>query len=632
MNLTCKKNLNLVNFYVMNIGLGFTISYLWYNKKRDIAFAIVALFLTLGHLRDTLCAIFQTISMLFKSGLAKLPYSSTLTKTIINVVPCYNETIDNVMATINTLGEQNNIDQCKTITNIIVDGNESLYNQLIGNFNLLFGTRIEYTNWKNINFGINVSLCDYNGKLIIVMGKVINSGKKCSLILADELLIDIFHTTNSAMMNKWAYQTLCNQIKEQFTVYDISTVDYIYHIDSDTRIDELNFYHMINKLEQTDADACCGFVKVDFSNSNRYCNLWNNLQYSQYFGDQILKRGTEGILECVTCLPGCNNMVKFNPEKHLVVLDHYKRLPTEDKLIQTVSRMVGTDRCYTKAVLKNGGKIVMEKNAIVYTRTPQSLLTLISQRKRWCSNTITNSYCIMVSAKTTYFNKLNAFIDMLRIYFTPFRLVSMIGFLYSISDITMTQFYIISGFILPAILFTGLHVIFWERGYRLNLLIGYTLNKMFTPIISTVIAITLMTSLDDTRWNPLDVDNTEELGGSLRNSFDQFETEVVVNTETEPEVVVNTETEPEVVVNTETEPEVVPDDLVTTMVKDLTDDVSVSEEDAENYLLHHHGTLLEQAARRQNSTASELAVSLWKRARSEPIATQEIDIEMGGQK
>ena len=91
MNLTCKKNLNLVNFYVMNIGLGFTISYLWYNKKRDIAFAIVALFLTLGHLRDTLCAIFQTIYMLYKSRLANTPYSSTLTKTIVSVVPCYNE-------------------------------------------------------------------------------------------------------------------------------------------------------------------------------------------------------------------------------------------------------------------------------------------------------------------------------------------------------------------------------------------------------------------------------------------------------------------------------------------------------------------------------------------------------------
>jgi hypothetical protein len=46
---------------------------------------------------------------------------------------------------------------------------------------------------------------------------------------------------------------------------------------------------------------------------------------------------------------------------------------------------------------------------------------------------------------------------------------------------------------------------------------------VFTPIISTVIAIKLMTSLDDTRWNPLDVGNAEELGDSLRNSFDQFE-------------------------------------------------------------------------------------------------------------
>ena len=63
-----KKNLNILSFFVMNFGLVAAIIYLWHRNHRDIAFVIVAFFLTLSHLRDNPNYILSILIHFWKSN------------------------------------------------------------------------------------------------------------------------------------------------------------------------------------------------------------------------------------------------------------------------------------------------------------------------------------------------------------------------------------------------------------------------------------------------------------------------------------------------------------------------------------------------------------------------------------
>jgi cellulose synthase/poly-beta-1,6-N-acetylglucosamine synthase-like glycosyltransferase len=504
-----QKNLNVVVFCATNIGIGLSAAYLWETNYREAAFGIAAVFLTLGHVRDSLCAIVQTIrnaSMVRNSVERALQKNvrPNYTRTIAGFITCYNEEVDSIMGAVDTVTTQKNVDDCTTFAVVVTDGTDqscqghALHTALLGKFTQLEEVNFAYCTWTGEQNHVTVTLCDYLGTLVFLVGKEHNTGKKCSLILGEELLANIFGNT-STFPN--VGDGVIDTLRQQLRKYRVNTLDYIYHTDGDTLVDETAIGRMLHRLEDTGADACCGFVKINFANSNRFCNVWNNMQYAQYFGDQVLKRGMEGVMGGVSCLPGCNTMLKFGPADTLAVLDVYRRLPTGKRLFQTASRMVGTDRCYTKAILKRGGRVVMEKNAVVYTTAPQNIGQYVTQRKRWASNALSNSYCIMVSSKVTYFNKVNAFVDFIRIYFTPFRLASMVGFLYGIEDLTLVQLYLICGLIFPSLLFVCVHWVFWEKEYRANLAIGYIFSKIFTPVLSTLIALKLMFALDDFRWD-----------------------------------------------------------------------------------------------------------------------------------
>jgi len=399
---------------------------------------------------------------------------------------------------------------------IIFDGrkiglhNEThLYDEFKKKLKLGFETDITYITWKKTQIQITLGWSEYQGIPVILCGKHSNNGKKCSLILADELLLDIFEK-KTFIRNRELISRLTGFLKS----WAIESLDAIYHTDADTKIGSECIKLLMQDLLIRNSDAVCGFVKVDFSNANRWFNFWNNLQYCQYFGDQMLKRSVEGVFGMVTCLPGCNTLVR--PGECLIrTLVDYKKLPRETSLVQTVSRMIGTDRCYTKALLKNGGKITMQENAFIFTECPQDLKTLLSQRKRWNSNALSNAICVLRSTRTSWFNKINSFIDISRLYFTPFRFASMVGFFLGLSSFSLEQLLMLLFLCATSQLYVIIHYFVWERDYTWNLVLGWFLNKPFTPFFSLIVTTKLMATLLDFKWGA--TQKTQLISPSLGN-------------------------------------------------------------------------------------------------------------------
>lgn len=143
---------------------------------------------------------------------------------------------------------------------------------------------------------------------------------------------------------------------------------------------------------ELDASVC--MLRVLFHKRSFF---WDHMQHFQYFNSQFVRRGTESFLGKVTCLSGSGNMCRVESEKKPNPYDyanyHYEKCPKTTSLLDVVPKMIGTDRRYTTLMLKaaKDTKLVMLIKSFVYTETPQDFLTYISQRKRWGTNSVSNS-------------------------------------------------------------------------------------------------------------------------------------------------------------------------------------------------------------------------------------------------
>ncbi len=489
------KNANLILYIVSNALL------IWFLFYMNSGWLYVVAFSVPAHVRDSLCALFNMLYKLWRFSQCRIFTAPKLNHTICFVIPCYTEPIKDILLTLKTLKHQRGLDECKRLYLIILDGQKvglhndtHLYAEFKQKLGVSFEIDITYKTWKKTQIQITLGCSAYQDIPVILCGKHINNGKKCSLIFSDELLIDLFE--NEEFLNDPA---LIARLALFLQGWDIETLDAIYHTDADTKIESECIKLLMQELLIRNSDAVCGFVKVDFTNANRWFNFWNNLQYCQYFGDQMLKRSVEGVFGMVTCLPGCNTLVRPSDRLTQTLID-YKRLPQETSLIQTVSRMIGTDRCYTKALLKNGGKVTMQENAFIFTECPQDLKTLLSQRKRWNSNALSNAMCVLRSTRTSWFNKVNSFIDITRLYFTPFRFASMIGFFMGLASFSLEQLLMLLFLCATSQLYVIVQYFLWERDYTWNLVLGWFLNKPFTPFFSLAVTTKLMATLLDFKW------------------------------------------------------------------------------------------------------------------------------------
>jgi len=527
-----QSKINFIVYIAINLVLSFYIL----NNEYSSYYAIILI--AIGHVRDSLFSIvYYPLSFFCVKHRKETTFHNRAT--ICSIVPCYSETAIEVYDTMCSILNQSQVEGSAIF--LVVDGNTSLCTEILEKVDIAKSFELKFKSWK----GVDVKSMIYLGstkesnKPIVILDKMKNTGKKCSLIISEQLL-----ATNIEI------QTFLDEN------FGICKFDYIFHTDADTILDPNCIERLIVECDSRNADACCGFVKVDFQNSNRVFNFWNNLQYCQYFSNQLLRRRMESITQSVLCMPGCVSLIKLKNRETLyqTVLSDYSKVSNKfDNIYRLASVNQGTDRNYTKQVLKNGGKIVMCENAIGLTKTPQNLRAFISQRRRWTSNAYTNAFTLVASSRTSIMTKVIALINILRICITPFRALNAVVFISNMANITVDQIIVLSVFVVPSLLYLLLHYIFYEKQYKTQLLIGFILNKVFTPLFSTVIVSNMFLHIFDFSWNK-NTDEDEKIEVNEEEEV-EVEVEVEVNEEEKVEVEVNEEEKVEVEVNEEEEDE-----------------------------------------------------------------------------
>lgn len=491
MILHLKKNLLFTAYLLFNVGLVallLTVSY---------GYIIVALFVAGGHARDVLSVIYQVFNM--KKILRRCPDivdDEQRRSTICCLVPVYNEDPIVLKKNLDALTKQKLSANTKVLVMLLFDGlaehNIDLYDsvvQLVDKFDFSFGEERWYRNWKtkeDTRLVYNVGR--YNNTTIILSHKENNSGKKDSLIIGEKFITSRIH---------------------EIEKIDVSRVDFIYHTDGDTVSDENCLNEMLKSLrDDPNLDGVSGLLRT-CGRANASCTEQGfvMMQDFQYFFSLIVRRMTESLLNSTTCLPGCSNMIRIGTRTN-VAIGKYGNLPVnESSLVQTVTRMQGTDRRYSTLLLKQGSNLQMNWRAFVHTEPPLTPVSFINQRRRWSSNAFFNSFVLLYSRSIPLYIRVSTLLDICRVFSTLFRFVSYFCFWIFIGDFSLTNLIFLSLFIVLPYVYAFVWIAFIIPEWR-QMLMGFFLNKIFMPFLSVIAVTKMFFTATNFAWGSTTVSDT----------------------------------------------------------------------------------------------------------------------------
>lgn len=358
-------------------------------------------------------------------------------KTIISLIPCYNESYEELFENINSLVNQNNIENHKNILVIICDGkvkgnnNDKKTNEILLDIFKDNITSITYINdaYKTCHNEYNqVELVHgiYNNVPFIIINKEHNMGKRDSLYI----IRSFCYKFNEKSLN------LTNLDKLLLTIlnnYKCNNIDAIIGTDGDTVFDSNCSFNLIKSLyKDNDKDlvAVCGYIKI--SNHAYKWSLWTIFQHTEYIYAQLTKRLHQSrFTKKVSCLPGCVQIIKVcketcSPE----VLDEFYKLPNKNALLtHHIRSYASEDRNHACIMLYKYPYVKLKQSldAIAYTRIPNNISVLLSQRRRWTLGATSNDYLLILKPDILLFERLSAIASSIAWFFTIFIIVATVS-------------------------------------------------------------------------------------------------------------------------------------------------------------------------------------------------------------
>jgi chitin synthase len=481
MNIHSKKSIILFAYILFNLLLIFLLCLFFLNLNFNYGWLFGSFFIFGSHIRDFISIIFQLFNIK-KLIIKKDDIDIEISHNLCCLVPVYKEEKRLVMKNIKSLCNQKIPDKTKLSIIIICDGlkernNTSLYQDLKEEINIDYSEEKNYITWKNEKNTLHMDFGNINGTPIILSHKTQNCGKKDSLIIGEELINDL------------------NDEHLFIQKYKLTKPDYIYHTDSDTIADQHCLHELLKTLENDkNITGVSGMVRAYFDKTDKSFSLkyikekiFYMMQDYQYFFSLIIRRNTESLLNQTVCLPGCVNMIRIcDISKKAIEL--YKNLPlNENNLIQSITRLQGTDRRYTTLLLKNGAKLQMNWRAFVYTEPPLDFTSFINQRRRWSSNAFFNSIILLYNKNIKFYIKFSAIIDIFRLFATIFRFISFFlffYFLYTNNLYNIIQIAITSSILIIPYIYAFIWMLFAIPINEQSIHFGLLFNKILMPFLS----------------------------------------------------------------------------------------------------------------------------------------------------
>jgi len=443
------------------------------------------------------------------------------TKSFIIFVPCYNETINELESTFNSIYAQKNIDSNSKMLLIICDGKiknsesdsvvttDKLLTDYIflNNICNMYTIKKAYKTWDNKWEDLEIYCGIKYGLQFMIIIKTKNYGKRDSLTLLRKL---VYNYNNSIEEVKLINIQLFKIINIEFnTIFD-KRIDYIYGTDADTVLDNFCIYQLIKNMVITDEKtvAIVGFVDVNITKKN----LLTLYQFIEYIYAQCLRRKFQSkFTHKVNCLSGCNQLIKVCNETcgKDILFEFNKKPKHNDNIFNMIISSASEDRNHVTIMFKLYPyiKTIQVISSIVYTNVPSNLNKFLIQRKRWTLGAVCNDILLIINKKHNIIERLqsiiNVFINMINIFI-------LVASGYFIHAIIYNTSYIMLFLCIPLFIIFMHMLLIPIFHYNLNKRIGLyyislPLYIIGSPILSLTQHIYTIFNLDNFNWNKKDI-------------------------------------------------------------------------------------------------------------------------------
>lgn len=232
------------------------------------------------------------------------------------LLPCYNETSEELTKSIESLVAQKQVDLHPTLILIVVDGDvkgpgmtKTTQRYLLDDI-LEPGITKHFENGYRARDGlfmpVETQVGFHRGTPYIFVGKRYNQGKRDSLCFARSFLYHFRNRAAETAGTKTIFNQALFDYMGNFLIQSgLDEVDYLAGMDADTRFDENCIYEMIQEIRKNEkVVGVCGHVCVDYEEGRSF-GIWSLYQSVEYSQTQGLRRMFQSrITGKVNCLPG----------------------------------------------------------------------------------------------------------------------------------------------------------------------------------------------------------------------------------------------------------------------------------------------------------------------------------------
>jgi len=363
-------------------------------------------------------------------------------ETLVYVLPCYNETLDECTRSLDSLVAQKGIEQHKTAIVIVCDGRvrgpgmekttaDYLADDILTDVKERKLVRGAYTAWNTESMDVLIQSGDYKGTPYLLVAKQRNEGKRDGLILIRSFLFN--YNIRSKRPNVIMSKELFGHMTKFLVEAEIENVTHLIGMDADTVFADDCVDALLEESRYKDTVGVCGYVAVNFSTGN--WSPWSLYQSTEYTISQGLRRLHQSVAtHKVSCLPGCCQLLRICETTcgDEVLLELFGYFPThEDGMLKQIRATASEDRNHVCLMLSAREKAQTRQalRAKAYTDVPHSWSVFLSQRRRWSLGATSNDLYLVSAAGVQWFERIIAVANVVTWYLNPFILASIASFI-----------------------------------------------------------------------------------------------------------------------------------------------------------------------------------------------------------
>jgi chitin synthase len=370
----------------------------------------------------------------------------TSPESMVLLIPCYNETKEELYRSLESLVAQRKIENHKTAIIITCDGKvrgpgmeKSTADYLLED---ILTDKVErrriagaYTAWDQQPMDVVIQRGKYQGVPYLCIIKQQNQGKRDSLIVVRSFLYNFNRRRDSpsTVFSPNFFDTMCSFVENDG---GMDEVVHLIGMDADTVFDDDCIYELLEQSRYAHTVGVCGYVAVDWKDSN--WNLWRLYQSAEYTIAQCLRRLHQSMVtHKVSCLPGCCQLLKICEETcgDHVLLELFGYCPVQsDNLLKQIRATASEDRNHVCHMLTARPKVQTRQalKAKAFTDVPNTWSVFLSQRRRWTLGATSNDLLLAFAPGVQWFERILALVNVITWVLNPFIIASLASFIFAI--------------------------------------------------------------------------------------------------------------------------------------------------------------------------------------------------------